>query len=204
MIEESCFCPNEVVEEIWETNAREGSFLHFHTPYTREMERYLIQKKAVVFFVKRDPRDQIVSLLNHYKKFKFLDKNVEKIESDDERLLYMIKNHMKNNVNIFKGWLSSPICCVLDFNKLMGAHGGVASDEDAIDQIRKIASVLDLNLSDDHLEEVYKKHFGKSGAFFRGKAGSWRECFLGKHKMAVKQEIGQLLIEWGFEKDLNW
>ena len=203
-LEEGFPCPNEVVEKIWETNARNGTFLHFHTPYTREIETYLMRKKTVVFFVKRDPRDQIVSLLNHYKKYGFLDKILERITSDDERLFYMIRKSLKSDLLTFKGWLSSPICCVLDFSKLMGAHGGAANEEDAVDEIRKMAEILDLNLSDDQLQEVYKNHFGKGGCFFRGKVGSWRDYFSERHVLAAKKEIGLLLIELGFEKDFDW
>ena len=163
-----------------------------------------MSKGTVVFFVLRDPRDQIVSLLNHYKKFGFLDPLVEEIKTDDARLMFMIRNYMKSSLTQFKGWFSSPICCVLDFNKLMGSHGGMATDEDALNEMRKIALFLNLNLADQDLQEVYNKHFGKGGAFFRGKVGSWRDYFSRKHKEAVKKEIGHLLIELGFEKDFNW
>lgn len=204
VIEGNNYCSDTVVEEIWETNAKQESFLHFHTHYTKEMESYLIKKKAIVFFVKRDPRDQIISLLNHYKKIKFLDQEVEKISSDSERLMYMIRKKMRDSTRAFKGWLSSPICCVLDFNKLMGSHGGAATNEEAYSEMYKIASALDLNLSDEELQKVYTKNFGKGRAFFSGKVGSWRDNFSEQHKIAVKEEIGDLLIELGFEKDLNW
>ena len=31
-LELGCNCPNKAVEAIWETNERQGSFLHFNTP----------------------------------------------------------------------------------------------------------------------------------------------------------------------------
>ena len=203
-LEEGCLCPNRIVEEIWRKNGDQGSFLLLHTPYSKEFENYLMKNQTVVFFVQRDPRDQIVSLLNHYKKFGYLNKEVEKIDSDDEQLFYMIRNHMKRNFLLFKGWLNSPIVCVLDFSKLMGAHGGAATEEDAIGELRKIASVLGLNLSDDELIEIYAKHFGKGEIFFKGKVGSWRDYFSERHKREAKRQVGPLLIELGYEKDRYW
>jgi len=197
-------CPNEKIEQIWMINHSQETFIHFHTPYTVEMEKFLAEKNNVVFFVKRDPRDQIVSLLNHYKKFKFLNKEVEKIPSDGERLLYMIRHTMRRQLLLYRGWLTSPISCVLDFNHLMGAHGGEATDEDAIAELKKITTILDLDFSDDRLEEIYRKYFGRTDAFFKGKVGSWKDYFSEEHKSAVKEEIGDLLIELGFEKDLRW
>ncbi|MFI0435577.1 MAG: sulfotransferase domain-containing protein [Parachlamydiaceae bacterium] len=203
-LEQGCPCSIEAVNKIWEINAQQGSFLHFHTPYSQELENDLKEKKMVVFFVKRDPRDQIVSLLNHYKKYGFLDKKLEQIPSDDQRLLFMIQKRLKRSLLFFNGWLSSPICCVLDFAKLMGSHGGVAENADAIDEMKKMATILELHLSDDQLKEIYLHHFGKSGGFFKGKVGAWQDYFLEEHKVEVKKEIGLLLIELGFEKDLNW
>lgn len=101
------------------TNHNQGTFLHFHTPYTAEMENFLVKKNTIVFFVKRDPRDQIVSLLNHYEKFNFINKTVEKIPTDDERLLYMIRDMMRHQLLAYQRWLTSPICCVLNFNDFL-------------------------------------------------------------------------------------
>jgi len=188
----------------WILGERGGSFLHLHVPYSQEVERFLRKKHCTAFFVKRDPRDRIVSLLNHYKRFGFLDPIVEKIPTDDERLLYMIRKKLKSETLQYMGWLHSSSCCTLDFAKLMGAHGGAATDADALGEMRKIAKTLELEVSDDYLEEVYRKHFGQDVCFFRGKVGSWRDYFTEQHKRVVKKEIGELLIQLGYEKNYNW
>jgi hypothetical protein len=44
-----------------------------------------------------------------------------------------------------------------------------------------------------------------SGAFFRkGVAGDWREVFTERDKRIFKEEAGDLLVELGYEKDLDW
>ena len=38
----------------------------------------------------------------------------------------------------------------------------------------------------------------------KGKRGSWRELFTERDKRIFKQIAGQTLIDWGYEKDLEW
>ncbi len=187
-----------------ENKSKKGTFLHLHAPFSPVIENYLLERNCINFFVKRDPRDQIVSLLNHYRHIHLTDKNLESIASDEDRLLLMILKNLRRRTKNFMGWLTSPACSVLDFNKLMGAHGGAATDADALGEMRKIAATLGLTISDAKLETVYRACFGHGWSFFRGKVGSWKEYFNETHKAAVKEEIGDLLIELGYEKNINW
>lgn len=192
------------LNQVWENSKQRKAFLHLHAGHSAEIEDYLAQRDCINFFIKRDPRDQIVSLLNHYKYIHFNEAAVKEIPSDDERLLHMIRGRLRAETLRFMGWLQSPICCVLDFSKLMGNLGGAATDADALEEMRKIAKALGMKLSDTYLQRLYKKHLGKGWSFFKGKVGSWRDYFKEEHKAAVKEEIGDLLIELGYEKDLNW
>lgn len=168
------------------------------------MEQYLAEKGAITFFVQRDPRDQIISLLNHYKHINFSNKKIKELSSDEERLLFMIENNLRQSILAFKDWATSPLCCVLEFCKLMGSHGGEATDADAIEELRKIANALQQDLSDESLEQIYRKHFGHGWSFFKGTVGAWKGYFTEPLKKATKKAIGDLLIELGYEKDYNW
>lgn len=193
-----------MMDLVWTINDEKGTFLHLHAPFSLSMEAYLKEKNCINIFIQRDPRDQIVSLLNHYRYIHWNDREVERISSDHEKLLYMIKNNSKNHSIHYLPWIYSPQCCVLNFEKLMGSRGGAASDEDALLEMKKIAAVLDINLSDAYLKEVYEKHWGNGWGFFKGKVGAWKEYFHEDHKSLMKEEIGDLLILLGYEKDLNW
>ena len=195
---------SEIFSRTLERTRISRAFLHTHPYYSHELESCLAENKHVNFFVKRDPRDIIVSLLNHYKYINFNDKFVEQITTDDERLLYMISYMLRNLTLGYMGWLNSPVCCVLDFNMLMGSHGGAATDADALIELRKIAYALRLDLPDSYLVNVYKKHFGSGYSFFKGKTSSWKNYFNSEHVAATKEVIGDLLVELGYEKDLNW
>lgn len=194
----------ETMDKVWQVNERNNTFLHLHPPYSPVLENYLKEKGCINFFMKRDPRDQIISLLNHYKYIEFLNKQVEALPSDDERLLYMIRNHSRSWTLHYMGWLKSPVCCVLDFAKLMGSHGGAATDLEALKEVRKIADALQIEISDADLKKIYRKHLGNGWTFFKGKVGVWKEVFKDAHKKAIKEEIGDLLIELGYERDLKW
>ena len=193
-----------IMDRVWAENRKQGTFLHLHAPFTAALENYLIEHNCINFFIKRDPRDQIVSLFNHYKYIHLNDKSLASIVSDDERLLLMIRKDLRKWTLYFKGWLYSPACCTLDFSKLMGDHGGAATDLDALGELRKVAAALKRDISDQDLYSIYKSSFGKGYSFFKGKVSAWKEYFKEEHKTAAKEEIGDLLIELGYEQDLNW
>lgn len=194
----------ETMDQVWKTNKKKNTFLHLHAPYSPTIENYLIEKKCINFFVKRDPRDQIVSLFNHYKHINCNDKEIGLILTDEEKLLRMIRKESKLNTIHYMNWLNSPVCCSVDFEKLMGTHGGVYTQSDAIEELRKISRALGLELSDAKLKKVYQKCFGHGWSFFKGKVGVWKEYFHKMHRDAIKEEIGNLLIQLGYEKDLKW
>ena len=194
----------EVLDKIWKINEEKGTFFHLHAPYTPVLESYLLEKRCINFFVKRDPRDQIVSLLNHYRCIDLNDSRLQFIKSDEERLFLMIQRDLKAYVLHFMGWHTSSASCVLDFGKLMGSHGGVATDLDALGEMRKIASALKIDRSDADLIAIYRSCFGHGWNFFKGKVNVWKDYFNEAHKCAAKEAIGDLLIELGYEKDLNW
>lgn len=194
----------EMMDKIWSINHKNGTFLHLHAPYSPAIESYLTEKKCITFFVKRDPRDQIVSLLNHYKFIRCNDPGAALLESDEEKLAYLIKKESRKHTLHYMNWLQSPLCSVLDFDKLMGAHGGLFTDHDALEEMRKVAFALELSCTDEYLMEVYRQHFGHGWSFFKGKSGIWREYFTDELKALAKTEIGDLLISLGFEKDYNW
>jgi hypothetical protein len=169
------------------------------------MSNYLEEKAAVNFFILRDPRDQIVSLLNHHKYIREKDVPLETDEpTDDAKLLKLIQGFMRPGALAYSGWIGCSNCCVLRFEKLMGEHGGAATDQDALEELQKVANAIGVKASNARLKKIYQQSFGKGWGFFKGKVGSWKEYFKEEHKIAAKAVVGDLLIELGYETDLNW
>jgi hypothetical protein len=38
----------------------------------------------------------------------------------------------------------------------------------------------------------------------KGQAGNWRRLFNDRDKTLLKEIAGEMLVKWGYEKDLNW
>lgn len=188
-----------------------GQFLLSHAPYSFEMEQLLNNRNCIVFHVMRDPRDYTVSLLNHLRKRQnALFSDPKFLNADfDMQLYYVIigtdwYNSTYTVVNAFNGWFSSAVSVVLHFEKLMGPLGGVYSEAEQLKELRKIPTALHMKVSDAQLLHIFSAVYGKGATFHKGIVGSWKEYFNEEHKRVFKEQLGDLLISLGYEKDYNW
>jgi hypothetical protein len=57
-----------------------------------------------------------------------------------------------------------------------------------------------------NLDEVWQAKRNDSIASFlpKGKAGNWRNMFTQHDRQIFKEVAGDVLVKWGYEKDLNW
>ncbi len=57
-----------------------------------------------------------------------------------------------------------------------------------------------------NLDEEWQAKRNESIASFlpKGKAGNWRNMFTAHDRQVFKEVAGELLVKWGYEKDLNW
>lgn len=190
-------------------------FLVTHAPFSSEMERILKERNSVVFFLVRDPRDWVISVIKHPpisgvdiyggpigdRHFLSLDK--------DQKINYVIEGtpwyySALEAYNKFLPWSRSPVCCTLRFEALLGPQGGIYTEKEQIAELRKIADALHIEASDETLLEAYKGSFGKGPVFSKGKPGAWKDHFKDEHKELFKELFGDVLIELGYEKDYNW
>ncbi len=189
-------------------------FLVTHAPFSTEMEKICKERKCVVFFLIRDPRDWVISVIKHPpisgidiygapigdNHFQSLDFN--------KKIDYIIKGtewyySCLEVFNLFLGWKNSSVCCPLRFEALLGPRGGYTEQEQLV-ELRKIPQALHLDVSDDRLLEAFKMSFGKGTVFVKGKAGNWKESFTEGQKNLFKEHLGDVLIELGYENDYNW
>ena len=49
-----------------------------------------------------------------------------------------------------------------------------------------------------------KRNEGIASFLPKGQAGNWQRLFTKKDKSVFKEVAGERLIQWGYEKDLNW
>lgn len=191
------------------------NFLVTHAPFSPEMEAALKERNCAVFFLIRDPRDWVISVIKHPpisgvdiyggpvgdQFFLSLDMN--------QKINYVIQGtpwyySAREVYEKFLHWMRSPICCTLRFEAILGPQGGVYSEKEQIAELKKIATALHLDVSDEMLLEAFQASFGKGTIFSKGKAGIWKDYFNEEHKAHFKQFFGDVLIELGYEKDNNW
>lgn len=148
--------------------------------------------------------------LNEYYNSRLPDDNARlmaTIGGIKERLLEKWRVGLRNIREVFEiynPWSEYDINCVIHFEALVGPRGG-GSRELQRQEIRRITAHLETNLSEGEIEEVAEGIFDQQAATFRkGVMGDWRNYFTPEHKRAFKEVAGQLLIELGYEKDLDW
>lgn len=196
-------------------------WLHHLIPTPQYIDKLINHNNYAIFFIYRDPRDQVVSFMYHVRKIETKNKRpFYKPEvfqmSDDELLMALIKecdihptkNHIscsgtRNLYNTYLTWMNVPGVYSLKFEDLIGPKGG-GSARAQFNEIRNIALHIGLSPDDILIEKVISRIFGNSSTFRAGKIGAWKTHFTDKHKEIFKDVAGQLLIDLGYEKDFLW
>lgn len=197
------------------TNLPKTQFLKTHLFYSDTYAEFLADEKFIKFFMYRDPRDMAVSLAFFMHKQKEEWPLAQKMSFD--QLLMDIITDSKTFYNFhppviggiaelyksYYNWLKVPNMLAIRFEDLIGPQGG-GSAEIQKETVKKIALQLGFNLSDEEVDRVSNQIFGGTFSFREGQIGSWRKHFKPEHITAFKERAGQTLIDWGYEKDLNW
>jgi len=181
-----------------------------HMTYDKEKANVLLQSGYPTFFIYRDPRDKIVSYVFYYMKRRgiTLDVNTAITEVilygnlDFKRKTKSIDEHFRR----YFPWFDHPGILPIRFEDLVGPMGG-GSLETQLALVRAIADHIQVDCSDERIAEVARTMFGAnqlSHTFRKGLIGDWKEHFTPEHKELFKQVAGQLLIDLGYEIDLNW
>lgn len=195
-----------------------GELASAHLFYSAEVVDAFRAVNAVHFFIYRDPRDVVVSeahYLTYMNRWHRLHSRFAELPSDEQRITLSIcglpATSSVKYPNIYfrferySGWLSDEHTCLLKFEDLIGAK-----------RQRHITRITDHYLT-------YRHHFtsqsererlqneairniapSKSHTFHEGKRGGWRTKFTKKHKDLFKEIAGGLLIDLGYEQNLDW
>lgn len=197
-----------------------SSFLSSHLIYVPENIQRLQRNDIKKIFIYRDPRDQIVSAAFHMKK---LSKSFAFSSWEIDRLIdvlilgggpiwsalflskepWLSLQSITSFYNLYLPWMLEPNTYTTTFEKLVGSKGG-GSDTQQVREIVAMAHHIGLDLDLKTVKGIVDKLFGGTSTFRAGKIGSWKKYFLPRHKEAFKKVAGQLLIDLGYEKDLNW
>ena len=229
---------------------KDNQFCYTHIAHTKVREQWLKKDNFTCFYMYRDPRDQLVSLVFYlyvapsWRKqvHPVFNKPIDQIPFNDLLMDLITDGSWLYNLiasssgiksveafyRVTLPWLIMPSICVLKFEELIGPRGG-GTEEMQLRSIQKIARHLGIkNIKRQKLLSIVHELFGSAAPFgaqlshgalevapnitmhrtfehFReGKIGSWKKHFTQEHKQVFKQVAGKLLIDLGYEKDLNW
>lgn len=164
------------------------------------------------FIIIRDPRDVLVSTVNWvsvgrwytskqyqdwFNTLSFEEQLRAVMEFPEE--FYSIRFYLSQALL----WMQEPDVFVCRFEDLVGPEGG--GDRERQEQaIHDIAAHLGIKVSNWKISKIADELFGKSPTFRKGQIGKWREYFSEENIALCKKIFGQMLIDLGYETDLNW
>ena len=161
----------------------------------------------------RDPRDCLISqlhwLLKTHSWIIFSESNyIDKLKFKDQ-LNYVIlypdkKFGMRYQFSTVKNMSHVSNLHIIKFEDLVGPRGGGCLEKQ-VSVLKKLASYFGFqDLSNKEYLSIANSLFGDTNTFRKGKIGGWKNCFSNAHKDLIKQRLGEELIYFGYEKDLNW
>ena len=110
---------------------------------------------------------------------------------------------------LYQGWLDDTKTLAVKFEDLVGERGG-GSEEKRLSTVAQILDYLEIKLSLPQIKTKFasdildpeESHTYKKGN--KGSIGSWKTRFKESHKQEFKKVAGNLLIDLGYETNLNW
>ena len=196
-----------------------GQLVRMHAPRSPILDNLIERNDIKVFYIIRDPRDVCVSYMyyclnepkhNHHEFYSSLANN-------GERLLVTITGftgeHKGQKIWIgpidhdyrrLYSWSFHPSCCTVKFEELVGPNGG-GNQKQQLATIQLLADHTNIQLSAKEINQIVNNVYTpESPTFRRGIIGSWRDEMTNSQIKKVKEIAGQLLIDLGYETNLDW
>lgn len=190
-----------------------SSHLYFKPIYLEKLR----EKKCIIYFIYRDLRDVAISeaffLTYMHKWHKAHWYFRHQLHDDHSRILCAIRGIPPNEVSYefpniakrfdpYRRWIDSKDVFAVKYEDLVSSK----RNETLRDMINFFIGKSGLSINREELLNDILNNINpqKSVTFRQGGSGGWRKKFTQEHKDAMKEESGYLLIELGYEKDLNW
>lgn len=194
---------------------RPGWFAMGHLPYSEALGQIVNEEQVKMIVVLRDPRDVAVSHANYLaRKTSHYMNPLYKTLSPKERLMISITGtppssrhprllNIRERYEGILAWTSFKKAYATCFERLIGPQGA-GSRHVQLEELRAIMEHLEVSISETELFRIAENMFGGTRTFSEGKRGRWQKEFDNEHRSVCKDLVGDLLIELGYEQDLNW
>lgn len=190
----SLFYPRRIINNWWNYRIR-------HSPVR-------------LFVINRDLRDTLVSLYFSTKKshkvivdqLSNIRKTLDGLDEEDG-LLYIMRDVLPGSARIQKSWINAPEVLPLKYEDIL---------DNEYEFFEELIDYCEINISREKLHNIVRYNIfevatgrkrGQEDAnahLRKGIAGDWRNYFTEKIKKEFKKKYGQLLIDTGYEKNMEW
>lgn len=193
-----------------------GELAAAHLFYHPQFDTALTEINCVHYFIYRDLRDVVVSeayYLTFMNPWHRMHPYFARLERMQDRISLAILGLTESNGKLhypdigarfrrYSGWLENQNVLSVRFEDLVSSSRSQALER-IVDFYRAHTDPSSRNgFNTDNLEAKIDPH--KSHTFRQGQVGGWRNQFTPKHMAQFKEVAGDLLIQLGYEKDLNW
>jgi hypothetical protein len=191
-----------------------GRYALGHFPHADGMARLMREHALKTVLVLRDPRDVAASHARYARNTpqQAMHRHYQGL-SEEQQLMTSIVGHeperegeprllsIEQRCRAVLGWRQAPQNYTTTFEQLVGARGGGSAEA----QLREVKNIL-AHIGARHAQpaQLASRLFGGTRTFAKGLIGGWREHFNEDHRRAFKELAGELLVELGYERDLDW
>lgn len=190
---------------------------------------HAVYPDAKIVYIVRDGRDVIISerFRNFVEESKFLTAEDKRIIADlrldpapfnDGRRSIFTETFIRRTAN---GWVENLTKIETEGQRLFGENYFAMRFEDLLahpfDEMKKfweflgvkgkksLERTIDQELLSNPDQEWQKRRNEDIASFLpKGQAGNWEWLFTERDKKLFKEIAGEMLIKWGYEKDMNW
>lgn len=203
----------EIFKELGRLSNGDIGYGHLHS--RPEIVEFLTRSGVCAYFILRDPRDVVISHVHYVTKIEpnhvHHDYYANTLTNFDERLRTSILGipevehpfpDIAGRFAPFLGWLLHPEVLNIKYEDFL---------ENRTATVRKVLNHavtrgFKPNMPEEQAVEQLEGMIDpqRSPTFRQGKSGGWKTQFSPEHKALFKQIAGEMLIELGYEKDLDW
>lgn len=199
-----------------------------HGQAVRDM--HAVYPDAKLVYIVRDGRDVLISerFRNLVEESKFLSAEDKRIIQDLRDDQSQFTNGTRSIFNeavtrrVASGWVANLKETEEEARKLYGSQYLGVRYEDLLahpfEEMSRLWSFLVVKNIDESLAEKIKaeissnpdeewqakRNEGIASFLPKGQAGNWNRLFTQRDKTIFKEVAGEMLVRWGYEKDLNW
>jgi len=188
-----------------------NAYFQAHLPHSDDLEAFLAENNLKLLFIIRDPRDVLLSFVNHMLRdpsFPF-HRQFHSMSSTEARLRATLEGcigdrgiplaSLPNRLARVMGWYRSKQTLTVRFEDLIGPQGaGLAQRQRQT--VRRVCDHMQFDFSEQRLDEIASSVFNtRASTFHKGQIGTWKEAFTPTIERMFADACGPYIRQLGYD-----